>query len=650
MKRSPFLRPGHLRPHGRPDRVAAHVGRYATVLALAILAGGMNVAPAEASFFSRLFGREEPEPVPDAQPYTLDFKVTDADLEKTLQAASNLYSERDRPPPGTTGLLARARGDYGRLLAALYREGRYGGTITILVDGRPPDSIPIDATLPDPAPVTVTVDPGPLFTFGKVRIEGAPQTVDPREEEANLDLSDLEIEPGAPARSGRILSAEQRVVTVWRQRGHPKAEIASREVVADHRTNTVDVTIVAEPGPEAPIGAVTVTGTRRMVPEFVVRQTGLKPGEPYDPDTLDKAKKRLLKLQVFSSVSIQEAEFLDELGRLPVNFALAERKRRVFGAGASYSTVDGATVETYWMHRNLFGRAESLRLEAEVSRLGSQSYDQLGYRVGATFVKPGIFDPDTDLNVSAEAKQDTLESYQERSARGEIALAHQFSDALTGKAGIAVERSRFDDAFGISNYLLVSLPAQLTFDSRNDKLNPTKGINAAIAAEPFHDLRSDATAILLDATAASYLSIDADDRFVLAGRIGLGTIAGADLREVPADRRFYLGGGGSIRGYAYRNVGPRIGDEVTGGLSYWEASLELRARVTNTIGIVPFVDAGASFEDAIPDFGEKTFVGAGIGLRYHTPIGPIRVDVARALTPQEGDPNFALYIGLGQAF
>ena len=137
---------------------------------------------------------------------------------------------------------------------------------------------------------------------------------------------------------------------------------------------------------------------------------------------------------------------------------------------------------------------------------------------------------------------------------------------------------------------------------------------------------------------------------VLAARGSVGTIVGGDTQDIPATRRFFLGGGGSIRGYEYRTVGPKIGGEVVGGLSFFEASFELRFRVTDTIGIVPFVDVGAAYEDPLPDFSEEFRVGAGIGLRYHTPLGPLRFDVAVPLNRKSGDPSFAFYVGLGQSF
>lgn len=609
-------------------------------------------APAAAQgFFSRLFGSgEAAEPVPDAKPYTLDFIVADETLREAMEAASNLKREEARPPSGTAGLLARARGDYGRLLAALYREARYGGSVRILIDGRDPASIAPDAPLPEPVPVSVTIDPGPLFRFGQVAIEGLPPAAGDAEREAVRAFGELEIGAGDAARSSTILAAEGKLVAIWRQRGHPKARIAERQVVADHRSRTVDVTIAVAPGPQAAFGAVAATGAERTDPDFVVRQTGIRPGDPYDPDTLERAKERLRRLEVFSSVAVEEAEFLDAAGGLPVTFRLAERKPRVVGGGASFSTVDGAGVEAYWAHRNLFGRAERLRLEAEASRIGADGPQDINYAVGATFVKPGVLTPDTDVTLFAGARREFVDAYERRSILARIGLAHRFSEALSGEIGVAAERSRVEDVFGRRDHMILSLPSQLAYDSRDDKLDPTEGVNARLGLEPFHDLRGGATAVAATVSAATYRAFGEDDRFVLAGRVAAGSVAGAALAEVPADRRFFLGGGGSIRGYAYRNVGPRRDGEVVGGLSFWETSLELRARLTERFGLVPFVDFGAAYEEAVPDFSEGVRVGAGLGIRYHTPLGPLRLDVAKALDPGRGDPGFAVYLGLGQAF
>ena len=135
-----------------------------------------------------------------------------------------------------------------------------------------------------------------------------------------------------------------------------------------------------------------------------------------------------------------------------------------------------------------------------------------------------------------------------------------------------------------------------------------------------------------------------------AARIGFGSLAGADLENIPANRRFFAGGGGSVRGYAFRSLSPMRAGEPIGGRSLLEGSLEARIRITDTIGIVPFIDAGGAFRESYPDFGERLRFSAGLGLRYYTGIGPIRLDVAIPLQKVAGQRGYGVYLGIGQAF
>jgi translocation and assembly module TamA len=388
-----------------------------------------------------------------------------------------------------------------------------------------------------------------------------------------------------------------------------------------------------------------------MDPDFVAWETGLRPGQPYDPDDLDRALRRLRRLQVFNSTRIDESAAVTPEGTLPLTVQVAERPKNIIGGGASYSTLDGAGVEGYYERRNLFGHAERLRLEANVAGIDSTDPRDFIYLAAATFIKPSILTPTTDLVAVLSASREVYDPYTQNTFRGRIGLAHEFSDSLTGKLSANGEYDQVDDAFNKRDLILASLPGELAYDGTDDKLEPTKGFRAKLSLEPYHEFRFDNTGVFSRLDGSTYISFDQDGRYVLAGRVAVGTIAGGAADELPDDRLFFAGGGGSIRGYADRSIGPRLANgEVVGGLSLFETSLEMRVRVTETIGIVPFIDAGSAFASRLPDFSQELKVGAGVGLRYRTGIGAIRVDLATPVNPDPGDSRFALYVGLGESF
>ncbi|HOV03544.1 MAG TPA: BamA/TamA family outer membrane protein, partial [Kaistiaceae bacterium] len=317
----------------------------------------------------------------------------------------------------------------------------------------------------------------------------------------------------------------------------------------------------------------------------------------------------------------------------------------------SWSNTDGAGIEAHWGHRNLFGGAEQIRVEGSVSRIGSADTSELDYELGVTFVKPGIIDPDTDLTAEARLRQEMPDAYESRSATAKLGLNHRFSDTLSASIGAEIEQARIEDEFGTEDYTLIGAPAELVWDTRDNRLDPSKGFHALAFAEPIVDLRNDESFFVSKASFSAYRAIDESRRFVLAGRIAAGSITGAGLTAVPADRRFYAGGGGSVRGYPYQGIGPMTsGGNPIGGLSFVEGSAEVRIRVTDKIGIVPFIDAGQVYAEDWPAFDEPLKVGAGIGLRYLTPVGPLRLDVAVPLDKEPDDPPVAVYLGLGQSF
>ncbi|WP_237155176.1 autotransporter assembly complex protein TamA [Oryzibacter oryziterrae] len=588
---------------------------------------------------------------PDAQRYTVDVSVASPDsaLRDAVEAASALWTAReDRPPPSTAAFLSQVAAEYGRITAALYREGHYGGAVDITVGGKDPDGIAPDAVLSNPVAVKITVDPGPEFHFGDVHVDGqAPALPDDRPLATPTGLG---LVSGQPARAGAVVDSEKALIDAWRRQGHPLAAILSRDTVANHDRNTLDVSIKVDPGPLARFGGVAVTGTSAMDPAYVAWMTGIQPGQRYDPAVIARGEKNLRRLGVFSSQRIEEAKTLDPNGQLPLTLNVAERPLHVFGGGVTYSTLDGAGLEGYWQHRNLFGHAEQLKLSGEISGIDGTNVGDFTYAVSADFSKPGIFTPFTDLTAGLSANRSVYDSYTETAVTAKLGLAHAFDEYLSGTVGVDVTASRDSDPEGTDKFLFAGLPATLAYDSRDSKTDPHEGFTAQLALTPFQEFSFGNTGLISEAKATGYWAMDASGDFVLAGRLGVGSLVGAPSSEMPNGRLFYAGGGSSVRGYSYRNLGPTSGGKVVGGLSYVDGSVELRAKLTDSFGAVIFADAGNAFASSYPDFDDGVKIGVGAGIRYYTGLGPVRLDMAVPLDPGSGDPSFAIYAGLGQSF
>ena len=649
----------------------APIRKVSTLLLFTALLPVMAATPAHAFelFGIKLWGKDKAEEADDviAEPKRYKVEVTSsgnrtnkdgkaADVDDLIKGASRLVADEEKAASGSGGLLAKARGDYRRLLMALYGEGRYGGTISIKVDGQEVADLPADTQLPDTSNIVINVDPGPQFLFARASITELAPPVEERRNKLQTP-EEAGFKSGELAKAGVILKAERLAVEAWRRQGYAKAKIANENVVADHAGNVVDADITVEPGQLAHYGPLTVQGTARMDPEFVAYMADLKPGERYDPADLERTRRRLARMDVFRSTTIQEAQEINRDGSLPLDLIVQERKPRRFGVGANYSTLDGAGVEAFWMHRNLFGKAERLRFDAKVSGIGGSqdsSFDpkNFTYQLGTTFTKPGVFTPDTDFVSSLTGKREVLDNYTETSVNGQAGFTHIFDEYMSGRLFANVSHARFDDDYyGKRDFFTVGMLGGILLDKRDNQTNATSGYYADGVIEPFYEIKNGSFSTKFTAEGRGYYGFGADNRVVLAGRLKVGSIVGADMKDLPPDKVFFAGGGGSVRGYAYRSIGvKKPGDVVIGGRSLVEMSGEVRTKVTDSIGVVGFVDGGYVGEETYPDFAENLRLGAGAGLRYDTSLGPIRFDVAVPLNRSKGDSSFAFYVGIGQAF
>jgi len=596
-----------------------------------------------------IFGKEEDEgeQVPDPVRYHVDLKAgtADPDLKEALENSSRLVSDEKQPVSGDLGVVVKARDDRERLIAALYEKARYGGVVTITIDGKNIDDLPPNPTFDrsGPIPVTVDITPGPVFKVNEVQFGG---------DAANHNPADYDLTPGAQAGSLAIIKAGDKIVEQLKSEGRPFAKLTERKVVADHKSDTVDIVLAAEGGPVAPIGDVGVTGEKTVKPAFIQRYSRLNKGEAYSPLALKKAGERLRALGVFSSVTIHEGDALAPDGTVPMTIEVSEGKRRYFGVGAQYSTTDGLGIQGYWGHRNLFGEAETLRIEGSVSRLGETTdVGSLDYSAGILFTKPGAFFPAATLKAGIIAKTVNPDAYNATLVTASLGLSYELTDQDTVSASGEVSWERDDDAFGENDYLTVTLPLQYDRDARNDKFNPTEGYRGIFSVKPGYEIFNATPYAAFEGSISGYLPFGADDGVVLAGKIAAGVlISDGGIENIPATQRFFAGGGGSVRGYGYQEISPyNDNGDATGGRSYVTGSFEARIKITDTIGVVPFFDVGTVSDSTFPGFSDIR-AGVGAGIRYATPFGPLRLDFAMPLNKYEDGTDYGIYAGIGQSF
>ncbi|MDX5350869.1 MAG: autotransporter assembly complex protein TamA [Paracoccaceae bacterium] len=567
----------------------------------------------------------------------------DEDLEEAIRTASRVLALEGQDATAAQDMLAAARADYGAILSALYAQGHYSGVISIRLDGREAADIPaleVPATIRS---VQITVDPGPPFRFGRVALgPQAPATDLPQG-----------FRPGAPAESGVVTEAVDLSIRAWREVGHAKARVAAQDVVADHADARLDVAVGVDPGPRLRFGPLAIEGEQRMLEQRVRKIAGLPEGETFSESELRRAETRLRRTGIFASANLVEDEAITAPDLLGITAQLVEQKPRRYSLGAEIASLDGISLTGSWLHRNLLGGGERLLVEGEVTNIGSGT-SGVDYALGVSLDRPATLTPDTTAGLALNYSHLDEVDYFADTVEFGLTFSHIFSDTLTGRGGLTYSYQDGRDPGGSFTFRNLSLPLGAVWDRRDDKTDATRGFYIDATLKPFLGFGTTGSGVRATVDARGYRSLGEAGRFVVAARAQAGGIWGPTLLETPRDQLFFSGGGGTVRGQPYRSLGiavtRAIGPEfLIGGKFFAAGSLELRAKLTERIGLVGFVDAGTVGIDGLFDGMAESHAGAGLGLRYDTGIGPIRLDVAAPVSGTTGD-GVQIYIGLGQAF
>lgn len=418
----------------------------------------------------------------------------------------------------------------------------------------------------------------------------------------------------------------------------------SYEVVVGSETRTALVTLSLEDSPAVNFGDIRISGAQTIDRDYLHSLLPISEGDCFQRALVDTTRLKLVQSNLLTSVTADVAAPV--VGEVDVHFHVQERFHRTFSAGGGFQTDDGFGVSAGWEHRNLFGHAEQLEIDATIA----QRFQGLSaeYRI------PQFLRGDQSVTFYADLIRQNTDAFESKSADVGAEVARKFGNHLRATLGAEIAFSRVQEDDETDDFALISLPLGLEYDRRNDPLNPERGWVAAAQLRPSWDGYDRSIQFLKSSLATSFYHTfeKSSLRPTLAFRAATGSIEGEPRDVIPANLRFYSGGGGSVRGYPFQTLGPLDAeDDPEGGLSFTELSFETRLRFGDNWGTVLFIDGGYSYEDRTPTLDEELLWGAGLGIRYYTSFAPIRFDIAVPLDKRDGiDDSFQIYISIGQSF
>lgn len=575
-------------------------------------------------FFNFLYGVES---------YNVSFfGINDPSTLQLLQSISKTEELKENPPATKAGLKRRAESDIPNLIKALHSLAYYNAKVEVSVDFENQTS-----------QIEFKVETGPVYPLASFDILSVGnQNFNSFCKEINL--SELGITIGTPAFPKSILEAEEFLLLKMEKLGYPLAKIEKQEVFADQITHSIHVILHLNPGPLCYFGEVTFKGHKRVSPLFFGKKIAWCGGDIYDPCKIEKTQCALEASGLFSSITITHGQEVSDQGLIPIEIEVIESKQRSIGAGIGYSTDDGFGVLAEWEHRNVRGRGEKVSFKTLVAQRLQEG--QLAY------VIPDFCKAKQDLIWLAEVLRQTTKGYHASSYSFSGIIERQLNDWTRISYGGMYKRLRDTHSDNNRSFDLLKTPFHLRWSNTNSLLDPSSGATLNLKIVPSLQVRRPDFGYCINTLSGTfYFPLSKDRRWILAGKATLGSIFGEKRHTIPPSERFYAGNENLMRGYHYMTVSPLRHNEPIGGRSMMIYSLEARLRATETFGWVFFYDFGNVYESYLPELNKKILQSIGVGLRYNTPVGPLRLDLAVPLHRRKHiDEVLQFYLSIGQAF
>ena len=574
--------------------------------------------------------------------YTLQVEglASVSDSEELLRAfreQSSLQAER-KDPANAAQIGRRASADADLLTQLLRAQGYYDAVVEARTEKNG-----------DTLSVVLAADPGAQYTFASVDLPG----LDAAGPEAARLRNAFAVKAGDPVVAVDVISAGLSLTTALGEEGYAEAKLGEQDIEVNHQTHLATLILPVTPGPIARFGAIRVSGRPPFSASHVALIARFKRGEPFQRSKVDDLRRALIATTLVANADIQVVPV--EGGRtVDLAVHLEPAPSHTIAGELGYGTGQGARLEVSWTDRNFFNPEGALTLRGIAG-----TAEQLA---GVQFRRSNFVIRDQTLNLQFSASHQRFAAYTAKTVdlAGYIERQSNFiwqkpwTWSYGGEWLGTIERGVFSSA-GVKStrrFLIAAAPLALGFDGSNNLLDPTRGFRLSGRLSPeisFHGGHFSYGRAQVDASAYHPVS----DRVVVAGRVRVGTIFGAGLFNIAPSRRLYAGGGGSVRGYGYQQLGPKdLDGDPIGGRGLAEFALEARVRLKQfggNFGIVSFFDGGTLTSSARPDFSHWR-TAAGLGVRYYSSFGPIRVDFGVPLNRQTGDGPFAVTVSLGQAF
>ncbi|WP_445361331.1 autotransporter assembly complex family protein [Microbulbifer sp. ANSA003] len=526
------------------------------------------------------------------------------------------------------------RGNLEKLLRA---QGYYDATVYESVSGNQ---------------IFYSVTPGPQYHIKSLDID-MPAGL-------RAGFSGLPIHVGDPLIASKVLEGVEKITKYLNENACLLNVDVSYQATVIHREAAARLEYRVAPSPEVHVGQVRIEGVTSIEEDYLLDKVKIKSGDCFSRSKLDAAQLRLLRTNLIANVNTEVSEPYD--GLVDVTFVIQERNHRTITLGVGYTSDEGAGISAAWEHRNVFHRGEKIEVESKLNEVKQTLEGKLTI--------PRFFHDKQRLTASIALEGEDVDSYRSESLTFSALVSRKISKHRTLSGGAELKFSEVDEKVEGAveaddpdeNYTLLAFPLGFKLNTTDKPLDARRGATSALEVKPYIDLRNTNTTFVKNTLQLTAYKTADDWRYkpTLAIRLKAGAITGESNLELPADERFYAGGGGSVRGYGYQELGPRLieindeGEETLsdaiGGRGLSEISFEGRFRFTDTWGGVIFLDGGNAYEDAAPKFSDL-FWGTGFGVRYITSFAPIRMDIAFPLDRREGiDDRYQVYVSLGQAF